>query len=76
MISVLSWKGSGPHGGEIVTGRKGRIVFDLEVTGKAGHAGHSPFPKSSAIVELAHMVTALEALNDPDAGTSLNIGTD
>nr|WP_321512827.1 M20 family metallopeptidase [uncultured Pseudodesulfovibrio sp.] len=67
-------EGSGPDGGEIVTGRKGRIVFDLEVTGKAGHAGNAAFPKASAIVEIAHIITALEALNDPEAGTSLNTG--
>nr|WP_287412538.1 M20 family metallopeptidase [Pseudodesulfovibrio sp.] len=67
-------EGSGTNGGEIVTGRKGRIVFDFEVTGKAGHAGNAAFPKASAIAEMAQMVTALEALNDPEAGTSLNVG--
>jgi len=66
-------EGSG-MGGEVVTGRKGRIVFNLEVKGKAEHAGHCPFPKPSAIVEIAHKITALEALNNPNEGTSLNIG--
>lgn len=66
-------EGSG-RGGEVVTGRKGRIVFDLHVTGKASHAGHCPSPKPSAIAEIAHKVTALEALNNPDAQTSLNVG--
>ncbi|MCJ2164720.1 MULTISPECIES: M20 family metallopeptidase [unclassified Pseudodesulfovibrio] len=66
-------EGSG-MGGEVVTGRKGRIVYDLTVTGQAAHAGHCSFPKPSAIVEIAHKITALEALNDPDEGTSLNIG--
>jgi len=66
-------EGSG-MGGEVVTGRKGRIVFDLVVEGQAYHAGHCAFPKPSAIVEIAHKITALEAMNDPEAGTSLNIG--
>lgn len=66
-------EGSG-QGGEVTTGRKGRIVYDLIVHGEACHAGHSPFPKPSAIVEIAHKITALEALNDPEAGTSVNIG--
>ncbi len=66
-------EGSG-MGGEVVTGRKGRIVFDLTVNGQPCHAGHSEFPKPSAIVEIAHKITALEALNDPEVGTSLNIG--
>ncbi|SOB58197.1 Glutamate carboxypeptidase [Pseudodesulfovibrio profundus] len=67
-------EGSG-SGGEVVTGRKGRIVFDLTVEGKPSHAGHTPHPKPSAIVEMAQKITQLEALNDMDAGTSLNIGT-
>ncbi|NDV18513.1 M20/M25/M40 family metallo-hydrolase [Pseudodesulfovibrio sp. JC047] len=67
-------EGSGANGGEIVTGRKGRIVFELTVTGKAGHAGNAPSNKASAIATIAQMVTALEALNNPEAGTSLNVG--
>lgn len=66
-------EGSG-MGGEVVTGRKGRIVFDINVEGQPSHAGHCEFPKPSAIVEIAHMVTALEALNNPEEGTTLNIG--
>lgn len=66
-------EGSG-MGGEVTTGRKGRTVFNLHVNGEASHAGHCPVPKPSAILELAHKVTALEALNDPEAGTSLNVG--
>lgn len=66
-------EGSG-MGGEVVTGRKGRIVFDLDVTGQPYHAGHCQFPKPSAIVEIAHKITALEALNDPESGTSFNAG--
>ncbi|BBD09198.1 M20 family metallopeptidase [Desulfovibrio ferrophilus] len=66
-------EGSGLNG-EIVTGRKGRIVFNLEVQGKAAHAGHCGFPKPSAILEMAHQIVAMEALNDPEAGTSLNVG--
>lgn len=66
-------EGSG-KGGEVVTGRKGRTVFNLHVTGEASHAGHCPVPKPSAIAEIAHKITALEALNNPDEGTSLNVG--
>lgn len=67
-------EGSG-QGGEVVIGRKGRIVFDLDVQGQPHHAGHCGYPKPSAIVELAHKITAMEALNDPEAGTSFNAGT-
>ncbi|WP_243546938.1 M20 family metallopeptidase [Pseudodesulfovibrio tunisiensis] len=60
--------------GEVVTGRKGRTTFSLEVQGRPCHAGACPLPKSSAVMELAHRILELEALNDPDAGTSLNVG--
>lgn len=60
--------------GEVVTGRKGRKVFTLDVTGKAGHAGRNAYPKASAIQELARQVSAMEALNNPETGTSVNIG--
>ena len=66
-------EGSG-MGGEVVTGRKGRRVFDLTVEGQPSHAGHCAFPKPSAIVEMAHKIAQLEALNNPDEGTSLNVG--
>jgi len=62
------------QGGQVVTGRKGRIVFDLKVGGHPSHAGHAPFPKPSAIVEIAHKLTAMEALNDPAAGITFNAG--
>ncbi|BCS89744.1 M20 family metallopeptidase [Pseudodesulfovibrio sediminis] len=64
---------SGP-GGEIITGRKGRIVFDVTATGQAAHAGHCPVPRPSAIVALAHKITAMEKLNGYDDGTTLNSG--
>ncbi|QGY38916.1 M20/M25/M40 family metallo-hydrolase [Pseudodesulfovibrio cashew] len=65
---------SSGKGGEVITGRKGRIIFDLTVAGKPSHAGHSPYPKPSAIVEMAHKIQGLEALNAPEEGISLNIG--
>lgn len=61
-------------GGEVVIGRKGRRVFDVTVEGQPYHAGHCGFPKPNAIVEMAHKIAKLEALNSPDEGTSLNVG--
>lgn len=66
-------EGSG-FDGEIVTGRKGRRVFKLSVTGKAAHAGKYFSPKASAILELSRMVVELEKLNNVETGTSLNVG--
>ena len=60
--------------GETCTGRKGKTTFALRVTGKAGHAGNLSGPKASAVLELAHQIIALEALNDPGRGISVNAG--
>lgn len=60
--------------GEIVTGRKGRVGYEIEVKGKAGHAAFAGPDKASAILELAHKIVALEALNDAEKQFVLNVG--
>lgn len=61
-------------GGKIVTARKGKISFSLEVQGQAGHSGNLTGPKPSAILEMAHQTITLEALNDAAKGVSVNVG--
>ncbi|WP_165251122.1 M20 family metallopeptidase [Paludisphaera soli] len=56
------------------TARKGVGRFTLTVDGKAAHAGVAPELGANAIVELAHQVLKIVALNDPAAGTTLNVG--
>jgi len=70
---ALVMEGAGDNG-DLVIGRKGRIAFDLVIKGKAAHAGSAGPDKSSAILELARQIQQLEALNDPQAGISLNVG--
>ena len=60
--------------GEIVTGRKGNMAITLETFGKAGHAASAVKDKASAILELAHKIIAVEALNDPERKISVNVG--
>lgn len=60
--------------GGLKTARKGVGRFKIEAAGKAAHAGVAPEEGASAILELAHQVLKLQALNDPDAGTSVNVG--
>jgi glutamate carboxypeptidase len=60
--------------GQVVTGRKGKLGFKLEITGAAGHAAVSVVDKASAIVELAHKILAFEKLNGTIPGLSVNIG--
>ena len=64
----------GPSG-KLKTSRKGVGRFRVSVTGKAAHAGLAPEQGSSAILELSHVVQQLFSMNDPDRGTTVNVGT-
>lgn len=61
--------------GVIKTERKGIGRFTVTVYGKAAHAGLDPEGGASAILELSHVIQKLFALNDPDRGISVNVGT-
>lgn len=60
--------------GEIVTGRKGKTGYLLDVKGLAGHAAFSGSEKASAILELARKVIAIEELNDQERQLVVNVG--
>jgi glutamate carboxypeptidase len=64
----------GPEG-QLKTARKGVGRFVIRVLGKAAHAGLDPEKGISAILELSHVVQTLFALNDPERGTTVNVGT-
>lgn len=61
--------------GRLKTGRKGVGRFRVTILGRAAHAGASPEEGRSAILELAHQVEALFALNDRERGITVNVGT-
>jgi glutamate carboxypeptidase len=61
-------------GGKIVTGRKGVGRFEVFVKGVPAHSGTRPEDGRSAVRELAHIILALDALNDPQRGVSVNVG--
>lgn len=63
----------GPEG-RIKTARKGVGEFVLTTTGKAAHAGLDPEAGVNAIVEMAHQIQRLAALNDASRGISVNVG--
>lgn len=63
----------GPDG-SVVTSRRGLRRYFLKIKGKAGHAGNLQSAKQSAVVELARQILKLEALNDQEAGLSVNVG--
>jgi len=66
---------AGGLNGEVVTGRKGNVSLEVTARGIAGHAAFAGPDKRSAILEMAHHTLALEALNDPGRGVSVNVGT-
>ena len=65
---------SGGPNGEVVTGRRAKLSYRIDVSGVARHAGEYVGPKSSALVALSHKIIALEGLNDQFEGASWNVG--
>ena len=61
-------------GGAVKTFRKGVGTFRLVVTGVSAHAGVNYFKGVSAIEEIAHHVLQISKLNNPERGTTLNVG--
>lgn len=61
--------------GDLKTERKGIGRFTVTVHGKAAHAGLDPTGGASAILELSHVIQKLFAMNDLDAGVTINVGT-
>ncbi|HEX9618178.1 MAG TPA: M20 family metallopeptidase [Anaerolineales bacterium] len=60
--------------GALKTARKGVGRFILEIDGKAAHAGTQPGQGVSATHELAHQILNLQRLNNPERGTTVNVG--
>jgi len=60
--------------GAYVKERKGLARYRVEVRGIAAHSGVAPQDGASAITEAAHIVLQLEALNNYEIGTSVNVG--
>jgi len=63
----------GPEG-KLKTARKGVGRFQINITGKAAHAGLDPENGVSAILALSHVIQTLFALNDPEKGITVNVG--
>jgi glutamate carboxypeptidase len=61
-------------GGAAKTSRKGVGELELTVHGVSAHAGLDPGKGASAIHELAHQIVAIERLQDPNRGVTLNVG--
>ncbi|WP_257009898.1 M20 family metallopeptidase [Evansella halocellulosilytica] len=60
--------------GDLKTARKGVGIYNLEVYGKASHAGNHHEDGHSAVYELAHQIINLEKLTNYEVGTTVNVG--
>ena len=59
---------------QFVTQRKGCNKYEIRVSGISAHAGTSPWKGANAIVQMGHLVTALDDLKNYNRGTSVNVG--
>jgi glutamate carboxypeptidase len=57
--------------GALKVARKGTSMYELQITGRAAHAGNEPEKGANATVELAHQVLAIGPLARPDLGTTV-----
>lgn len=59
---------------QLVTSRKGRAAFVIEVEGRGAHAGNAHARGANAIAQLAHTIQQIEALTDHSRGVTFNVG--
>lgn len=60
--------------GSIVSARKGAADLVVTIQGRAAHAGIEPERGVNAALAAAHISLALDALADPAAGVTVNVG--
>ncbi len=60
--------------GDLVSARKGMAVLEIDIAGRAVHAGVWPERGASAAIEAAHKTVALHALNRRWPGVTCNVG--
>jgi glutamate carboxypeptidase len=60
--------------GDLVSARKGVSDARIDITGRAAHAGAYPERGRSAVLEAAHKIEALHALNGRWPGVTVNVG--
>lgn len=58
-------------GGKVKTGRKGTAMYQINIHGRASHAGLEPEKGINATVEIARITLALKALESAEFGTTV-----
>jgi glutamate carboxypeptidase len=76
-LACLIFEADGEKGdrGRLVTERKGRATFRIDVRGRGAHAGSQHARGANAIVQLGRVIGDLDALTNYDAGLTVNVGT-
>ena len=72
--AVFVFEGRHAEDRALVTARKGIMMGGIETRGKASHAGEAPQQGASAVLEMAHKVIGLSALNNPGLGDTVTVG--
>ncbi len=62
---------SGGSEGQVKVARKGVAIYELEVVGRAAHAGVEPERGVNATVEVSHQVLAIAGISAPDGSTTV-----
>jgi glutamate carboxypeptidase len=60
--------------GDVVSARKGITDHTIEFIGRAAHAGVEPEKGRNAVLEAAHAIVRLQALNGRWPGVTINVG--
>ncbi len=60
--------------GDIVSARKGITDYEISIMGRAAHAGVEPEKGRNALLEAAHKIIELQALNGRWPGVTVNVG--
>jgi len=60
--------------GDIVSARKGITDYTMTIRGRAAHAGVEPETGRNALLEAAHKIIELQALNGRWPGVTVNVG--
>ena len=60
--------------GNLKTGRKGNMKFNVTIHGKAAHAGNAHQDGINALEEMAHEILFVQSLTNYEEGTTVNVG--
>ena len=76
-LACLLFEGDGGASDDfsLVSARKGRATFLIDVQGRGAHAGGQHRSGANAVAELARVVLEIERMTDYGAGLTVNVGS-